>query len=394
MKGLFWVLALFALAVVVALGGRLNDGYALIVFPPWRIEVGLNLLILAGILAFVLFYVVLRTLSLTFKLPARAGEYRARRRQEQAADLFQDAVRLLFEGRFGQALRKAAQAHASGSAPAASALVAARAAQRLREEGRLREWLEHAREADGGNEAAALMLEAEMYVDGRHFAEGLAVLTRFHARHGRHIAALRLELRALQGVGDWEGVLRTARQLEKRGALAAEVARPLKLHAHLENVAAHRADAAHLSACLRRIPDSERDGRIAYAAAVELLALGEDQAAQRVAEESLERGGEFWNDDLVALYGRLSGPDVTGRIAHAERWLRERPADAGLLLALGRLCRSQRLWGKAQSYLEASLALDARREIHLELAHLLDELEKTDAANEHYRLSVGASAAS
>ena len=47
MKGLFWVLALFALAVAVALGARLNDGYVLLVFPPWRAEVSLNLFVLA-----------------------------------------------------------------------------------------------------------------------------------------------------------------------------------------------------------------------------------------------------------------------------------------------------------------------------------------------------------
>ena len=43
--------------------------------------------------------------------------------------VFQDAMRLLFEGRFGQALKKAGEAHAANHAPALAALLAARAAR-------------------------------------------------------------------------------------------------------------------------------------------------------------------------------------------------------------------------------------------------------------------------
>lgn len=76
------------------------------------------------------------------------------------------------------------------------------------------------------------------------------------------------------------------------------------------------------------------------------------------------------------------------RIAQAERWLQQRPEDAGLLLALGRMCVRQRLWGKAQSYLEASLAVEDSQAGHLELARLDDRLERVDEANRHYRAAI------
>ena len=59
-----------------------------------------------------------------------------------------------------------------------------------------------------------------------------------------------------------------------------------------------------------------------------------------------------------------------------------------MLLALGRMCMKQRLWGKAQSYLEASLALEETRDAHLALADLCDQLEQSDEANRHFRASV------
>lgn len=75
MRGLFWVLALFALAVAVALGASLNDGYALIVLHPWRLEISLNFLVLGLVLLFIAFHVILRAWSLTMGMPRRVQEY-------------------------------------------------------------------------------------------------------------------------------------------------------------------------------------------------------------------------------------------------------------------------------------------------------------------------------
>ncbi len=207
MKGLFWVLLLAGLAVAAALGARLNDGYLLLVVPPWRAEISLNLFIIALFGLFLAFYAVLRILAATFGLPQRVRDFRMRRQRDQAGLVFQDAVRLLFEGRFGQAMKKAAEAHGNGTAPGLSALIAARAAQRMREPEKQRYWLEHARTDDPRTEAATLMLDAEMANEERRFADALAALGRLQGKQGRHIAALRLELRARQGTGDWDGVL-------------------------------------------------------------------------------------------------------------------------------------------------------------------------------------------
>ncbi len=43
MTKLLWLLALFALAVGIALAARFNEGYLLRVLPPYRAEVSLNL---------------------------------------------------------------------------------------------------------------------------------------------------------------------------------------------------------------------------------------------------------------------------------------------------------------------------------------------------------------
>jgi len=388
-KGLFWVLALFGLAVAAALGARLNDGYVLLVFPPYRAEVSLNLFALALVAVVLALYMVMRALAVTVGLPKRVREYRERRQRERAGLVFQDAVRLLFEGRFGQAMKKAGEAYAAGTAPGLSALIAARAAQRLREPEKLQDWMTRAMSDDPRNEAATLMLEAEMMNESRRFDEALAALDRLQDKKGRHIAALRLELRARQGNGDWDGVLKLARQLEKRDALPPEVAREVKTLAHLENIARRRADAGQLQNYLRAVPAAEYGRRLVLAGARALVELDASDAAQKLIEGALDGYSEAgWQPELVALYGGLTGPGLTARIAKAENWLRQYPDEAALLLALGRMCMNQRLWGKAQSYLEASLALEETRDAHLALADLCDQLERSDEANRHFRASV------
>jgi HemY protein len=282
-------------------------------------------------------------------------------------------------------LKKAEESFDAGIVPGLSALIAARAAQRLRETERQQQWLERARN-DERNAAAALMLEAEMLNDARRFEEALAVLGQLQEKKGRHIAALRLELRARQGTGDWDGVLRIARQLDKRTALPAEVAREVKAQAHLENIGRMRGDAGQLREYLRHVPTIEQGRRLTLAAARALAGLDAVEDTQRLIETALDSKDDgAWQPELVDLYGKLAGPGVTARIARAEKWLPDHAGDAGLLLALGRMCIRQQLWGKAQSYLEASLAVEETREAHLELAMLCDQLERTDEANRHYR---------
>ena len=83
---------------------------------------------------------------------------------------------------------------------------------------------------------------------------------------------------------------------------------------------------------------------------------------------SLER---TWDADLAVLYAQCqhratrrgsSRPPSAGSPSHDQ--------DATLLYALGRLCERESLWGKAQTYLEASLALDDHWRTHLALGEL------------------------
>ncbi|MCX8145652.1 MAG: heme biosynthesis protein HemY [Azovibrio sp.] len=392
MRGIFWFLGLSFLAVALALLARYNDGFVLLVLPPWRVEMSLNFVILLLGGGFVFAYLLLRGVLFSIGLPERARAYRAQRQREQVARVLEAAIRLLFEGRYGQALRRAEAAWQAGHAPSTAALIAARAAQRLREDEKARVWLSRASEAAPESAAAALMLAAELAIERGDYVAALRDLQRLQREHGRHIAALRLELRARQGLGDSEGVLKLLRQLEKRAALPPEMAAALRRQAHREALRQRQADAAALFGYFTALPPAEQEPELVLDVARRLHALGAGADAALLAEAGLERHAwgldTAWATELITLYGELASHDeraLTARIAKAEAWLAREPRHAALLLTLGRLCERLRLWGKARSYFEAALAHGAGSEAHLALARMLDHLGETEQANHHFR---------
>lgn len=389
MRALFWLLILAALAVGLGLTARYNDGYVLLVLPPWRAEVSLNLFVLACITVVFAIYLLARVVSHTLALPRAVAEFRQRRQQEKAMLALRDAWRLLQEGRYGHAMRCAEKALPDPATSGMLALAGWRAAHALRDAERTAEWAARVRAHDStGLQSARLMTAAEFALEDRRFEDARAALQELGAREGRHIAALRLSVRAEQGLGNWREVARLVRQLEKHKALTAEQAAPIRSRAVREALRGLREDSAALMRYWRELDDSDRaEASLALETAQALAASGDCREAQRVIEDALE---ERWDATLVLAYGECGqagepAGDVLGRIARAEKWLQRKPRDGDLLLTLGRLCRQQQLWGKARSYLEAALAITPTRAAHVELAQLLDQLDESALAVRHFR---------
>ncbi|TAK66756.1 MAG: heme biosynthesis protein HemY, partial [Betaproteobacteria bacterium] len=114
MRGLMWVLAVFALAVGLSLAARLNDGYAILVVPPHRAELSLNFAILLGIAGFALGYLLLRLAGHALRLPQHVRAFRARRRGEKGRAAMLAALQAMFEGRYARAEKSAGEAYELG----------------------------------------------------------------------------------------------------------------------------------------------------------------------------------------------------------------------------------------------------------------------------------------
>lgn len=380
MRALFWILGIFALAAGLVVAARYNTGYALLVFPPYRIELSLNLLALLVVVAAFLAYVVIRIVSSTVRLPGRVGRYRAERRRARQQATLLAALREWLSGRYARAEKAAASVTVDDYA-AVAAVIAARAAHALREFDRRDEHLARARDLTTEDDAVRIVAEAEFLLDQQQPREAIETLRALGRK--KHTAALRLEMQARQLLRDWDEVLPLIDKLEKRAVFDAAHAERLRRRARAESF--RRKDAPVLTEIWRSIPEAQRrDAQVAAAAARAYLSAGAHAAAQRIIENALDAN---WDATLVALYGECEG-DALKQIERAEAWLTRNPRDGALLLALARLCARQALWGKARSYIDASIAVEPTYAAHLEAARLSEQAGDLDAANRHYRESL------
>ena len=136
-RNAIWLLLAFAGAVVLALVFRGNHGNVALFWPPYRIELSSNMLLVLLIVGFLVLHWLLLILGRTLGLPARIRRFREQRRLQQNSRSLQDAVLAHFEGRFERAERLSAAVLANTpegnrkDQGAAAALLAALSAHRL-----------------------------------------------------------------------------------------------------------------------------------------------------------------------------------------------------------------------------------------------------------------------
>ncbi|MBT5949622.1 MAG: hypothetical protein HOG90_00675 [Betaproteobacteria bacterium] len=98
-----------------------------------------------------------------------------------------------------------------------------------------------------------------------------------------------------------------------------------------------------------------------------LWSRGAAHAAQEIVENYLKSA---WDDALVKHYVQISENHNLLALEKVEGWLVKQPHNPTLLMALGVMCRDRELWGKSESYLRASDALNASAEVAYELSEL------------------------
>ncbi len=210
----------------------------------------------------------------------------------------------------------------------------------------------------------------------------LAKLAELKREAGLHTAALRLEVRALTAAGRHADIPAVVDQLVKRKVYDAGAGRaPARERARGGAGGAVATTRPVCATYWNRLSEAERQNpKVARAGATSFLALGGDREAAEIIVRCLDR---HWDSELAVLYARCRAADPTRQLETAERWLAAHDQDATLLYALGMLCERESLWGKAQSYFEASLALDDHWRTHVALGELHGRLGRSDLANTH-----------
>lgn len=418
MRAALWLLALFGVAVAMALFAGNNQGTVTLFWPPYRVDLSLNMVVLLLVLGFATLHAALRALAALVELPRQARRWRLQQKERAMYTALLDAFTQLLGGRFLRA-RKAAlaaleQDHALNEAGEPTAhgsplrtlahLVAAETSHALQDRPRrdqhLAQSLEHASQQRGGGpelREGVQMRSARWCLDDRDADAALERLANLPQGAARRTLALRIRLKATRLAGQTREALDTARLLGKHRAFSADAARSLVRGLAIELInQAH--DPAQLQTTWQTLEASDRAmPELAIHAAQRLAHLGGEARQVRL---WLLPAWQQWVDlpdtlpeqHALKLIGALEaglGDVDAAWLARIETAQQANPRDTRLQYLAGMVCLQRQLWGKAQQLLSqaAPQLRDAslRRNAWQHLAELAEQRGDAQAAAQAWK---------
>ncbi len=420
MRAALWLLALFAVAVAVALFAGSNQGTVTVFWPPYRVDLSLNLVLIAVLGLFFTLHTALRALGLLFALPAAARRWRVQH-QERAMHLgLLDALSHLVAGRYIRA-RKAAQgillqetvlARSDQPLPyaerlrAVSHLLVAESAHALQDrearESHLQQALGHVAPRDGQETRDGLLLSAARWsLEDREARAAIAWLDELPQGTARRTIALKLRFKAARRAGRTLLALETARLLTKHRAFSAVAGASIMRALALELLDTSH-DGAQLQAAWAALDKQEREmPDVAIHAAQRLTRIAGDVTTARqwlvpVWEHMMRQPGALVDAQRLRLIHALEHSFSTGDVALDSAWLGRietaqmaNPRDASLQYLAGAACKHLKLWGKAQQLLTQAVARledgETARSALRHLGELAEQRQDPVAAADAYR---------
>ncbi len=378
MRGLIWVVLLFAVAVVAATTLGRNDGLVSIFWAGWRTDVSLNFFVLAMLVLCVGLVAAAHALARLVSLPRRAREWREERKEQAAHFALREAMAELVNARYGRTRKAARRALAlQADVPALAAapdfaalghLLAATGAHRMQDrqarDESLRQALEAARQGGTarGLEDGAQLTAAQWALDDHDSARALEALSLLSAGAARRTQALRLRMQAARAAREPLQALHMARMLANHQAFSPTVAQGL-LRALADETIVQAHDMQQLRRLWQQFDGADRrDPRIATRAARRALELGGAEQARQWLRPFWDRLGELDAADrqTVSLVLAEATEGMTSDWLPAlESAAQNFSHESAVLAAVGAAYAATGLFGKARQLLEQAAAAPA-----------------------------------
>jgi HemY protein len=386
MRWALWFIGLFGIAVALALFVSGNDGTVTVYWPPHRVDLSLNMVVLVLVLLFGLIHFALRALAALFSLPSQARVWRSRYQERAMHSALLDALTHFVAGRFIRArkaslvvLAREAALTQTGDTGTDSErlrvlahLLAAESSQALQDRSSRDQHFEQALLRSGRAQAAgtrdSVLLRAVRWaLEDRDAAAALNWLSQLPSGVARRTVALRLRLKVARMAGKMDVALDTARLLIKHRAFSDVSAKGL-LRSLAQEWLQSSYDLDQLQRSWEALESAEQSlPEVACAAAEKWLGLGGQ--AQTAFDwllpvwQTMAKSPDALTSDQKIMLVRVMEHGLSADDGSLEAvWLSRieqvqiaQPGDAVLQYLAGMACLHLRLWGKAQQLLSLAL---------------------------------------
>ncbi len=336
------------LAAAIAPVFKSDPGLVQIYFQGWTIETSVLILVLAAVVLWLAVHFIIRL----WRMPAETAR---RVRERRSLAQLEKGLLALTEGDWStaeKALEKSASSHGRTTA---RYLAAAQAADG-QEAGDRAEW--YLEQADTRKRKQRFLVEltrARILTTNGQYSEAIPILEGLQKRRKRHSQVLELLARCYDETGQWEPLQKILPLMQKAGVVDEARVAELKQHAAISELKRYP-DAEALKAGWRGLPkELQKSSAVVMVFADQAIRINAPELTEEVLRTSLKRE---WNSTLLIPYGEPGADDMSRRMKHCEKWLKDHPDDPWLNLALGRLCAREELWGKARHHMIRSLEIE------------------------------------
>ena len=406
-RAALWLLALFGVAVGAALFAAGNPGTVTLFWPPYRVDLSLNLVLLVLLALFVVLHLALGALDAFAGIPGQARRWRLLQKERLVQTALVDALVHLVAGRFVRA-RKAAQyaiaMHTRADAQDESHgrslrlqamlhLIAAESAHALQDQTlRDKHFLQATELLDipevSGTQEGFFMRAARWALDDHDAPAAAQWLERLPQGAARRTVALRLRFRVARMQGENAVALETVRLLVKHRAISPSSGASISQALALELLLAGQ-DTSQILAAWDYLDEEEcKLPDVALGMVQHWLAKGGDAAQSRqwllpVWERMLQDPKALSSSQRLRLVRTLEAGLLVPHDALDTKWVsrieaaqRVQARDPLLQYLAAVMCVRLSLWGKAQHLLRQCIATSTDPVIKGDAQRMLESLKQ------------------
>ena len=381
-----WVL-LITIAFGLLVGPLVKDipGFVVIALGDYTVQTRLWQAIVVIFLLLLFFILLYHLIARVWNGASRFRSWSGGRRWEKSRQRTIKGIIALSEGDWKNAEKLLTSAGNDSDTPLINFLAAAQAAQFQKADARRDNYLQQAHLVEPKAEIAIGLTQAQLQLDHGQVEQALATLTQLKNISPKHHHILFLLQKIYRHIGDWQRFIDMVPDLKKASSLSEDELEQFQLLAW-QNILIKEAttsgiEAVHLT--WMSVPKNFSKNVVLIVSYAELLIRhGSHLEAEKMLNTNIRK---LQDEKSLYLYGKVLLDDPIKQLAFVESLHKTFPDNAIYNLTLGRICLSNKLWGKARTALEESLALNPAAETYQELARAFEALGEMDAAKKCYR---------
>lgn len=360
-----------------------DPGYLLLTLNHWSIETTLWVALIGLIFAFFLLHGLLILGSKISKSPTTFRQWQDKRRALKAQAKTRQGLIEFSEGYWSAARNHLIKALPDTDSPLLNYLTAARAAQEMGDNQLRDDYLREAQQSMPDAKIAVELTQAQLQLANQQWEQALATLRHLQDLAPKHPYVLKLLMHLYKEVKDWPQLIALLPELKQNQVISKPAFERLRQQSYLQAISdlVKQGQVEPLTKMIAALPKTlVNDPQLMAEYCRFLIKQDQHQQAESILRRCLRKN---YDEQLISLYGQVK--ESERQLAFAEALLKKQPHSAQLYLCLGRLSLNNHLWGKARTYFEKSIHLEASPEAYAELGKLLEGLSDQPGACAAYR---------